>query len=61
VPRPYPADHPRAGLLRARSLTLSRRHQRGSWLLTAELLDRLVEDWRALVPLNRWLERLPED
>jgi hypothetical protein len=24
-----------------------------------ELLDRLVEDWRVLVPLNRWLERLP--
>src|SRR6266508_1529472 len=37
MPKPYPADHPRA-----------------------ELLDHLVEDWRALVPLNRWLERLPE-
>jgi hypothetical protein len=26
-------------------------------MLTGELLDRLVEDWRALVPLNRWLDR----
>jgi uncharacterized protein (TIGR02453 family) len=60
MPKPYPADHPRAELLRARSLTLGRRRERGPWLLTAELLDCLVEDWRALVPLNRWLERLPE-
>ena len=59
MPRPYPADHPRAELLRARSLTLGRRHERGPWLLGEELLDRLVEDWRALVPLNRWLERVP--
>jgi uncharacterized protein (TIGR02453 family) len=59
MPKPYPADHPRAELLRARSLTLGRRRERGPWLLTGELLDRLVEDWRALVPLNRWLERLP--
>jgi uncharacterized protein (TIGR02453 family) len=58
MPRPYPADHPRAELLRARSLTVGRRRQRGPWLLTGELLDHLVEDWRALVPLNRWLERL---
>jgi uncharacterized protein (TIGR02453 family) len=58
MPRPYPADHPRAELLRARSLIVGRRRQRGPWLLTGELLDHLVEDWRALVPLNRWLERL---
>jgi len=60
MPKPYPADHPRAELLRARSLTLGRQRARGPWLLTGELLDHLVEDWRALVPLNRWLERLPE-
>src|SRR6266540_4248365 len=60
MPKPYPADHPRAELLRARSLTLGRQRERGPWLLTGELLDHLVEDWRALVPLNRWLERLPE-
>jgi uncharacterized protein (TIGR02453 family) len=59
VPKPYPADHPMAELLCARSLTLHRHHERGPWLLSGELLDRLVEDWRALVPLNRWLQRLP--
>jgi uncharacterized protein (TIGR02453 family) len=57
MPKPYPADHPLAELLRARSLTLHRRHERGPFMLTGELLDRLVDDWRALVPLNRWLDR----
>jgi uncharacterized protein (TIGR02453 family) len=60
MPKPWPADHPRADLLRARSLTLQRQHGRGPWLLTGELLDRVVADWRALVPLNRWLDRLSE-
>jgi uncharacterized protein (TIGR02453 family) len=58
MPKPYPADHPRAELLRARSLTLGRRRERGPFLLSGDLLDHLVADWRALVPLNRWLERL---
>jgi uncharacterized protein (TIGR02453 family) len=57
MPKPYPADHPLADLLRARSFTLHRHHERGPFMLTGELLDRLVEDWRALVPLNRWLDR----
>jgi uncharacterized protein (TIGR02453 family) len=56
VPRPYPRDHPRAELLRARSVTLRRQHERAPWLVTAELLERVVEGWRALVPLNRWLD-----
>jgi uncharacterized protein (TIGR02453 family) len=57
VPKPYPADHPRADLLRARSLVLGRHHQRGPWLVTTEVLDRLVEDWRRIAPLHRWLDR----
>jgi uncharacterized protein (TIGR02453 family) len=59
MPRQWPAEHPRADLLRARSLILNRQHERAPWLQTTELLDRLVADWRAMVPLNRWLERLP--
>jgi uncharacterized protein (TIGR02453 family) len=59
MPRPWPADHPRAELLRARNFILNRPHERAPWLLTAELLDRLVADWQAMVPFNRWLERLP--
>jgi uncharacterized protein (TIGR02453 family) len=59
MPRPYPADHPRAGLLKARSLVLNRQHERAPWLQTAELLDHLLADWKAMVPFNRWLERVP--
>jgi uncharacterized protein (TIGR02453 family) len=59
MPRPYPADHPRADLLKARSLVLNRRHDRAPWLHTAELLDHLVADWKAMIPFNHWLERVP--
>jgi uncharacterized protein (TIGR02453 family) len=59
MPKPWPADHPRAELLKARSLVLNRQHERAPWLLTAELLDRLVADWKAMVPFNRWLARVP--
>jgi hypothetical protein len=59
MPRPWPADHPRADLLRARSLVLNRQHDRAPWLQTAELLDHLVADWKAMIPFNRWLERVP--
>ena len=59
MPRPWPADHLRAGLLKARSLVLNRQHERAPWLQTAELVDHLVADWRAMIPFNRWLERVP--
>jgi uncharacterized protein (TIGR02453 family) len=59
MPRAWPADHPRAGLLKARSLVLNRQHERAPWLQTAELLDHLVADWEAMIPFNRWLERVP--
>ena len=59
MPKPYPADHPRAALLKARSLVLNRQRDRAPWLRTAELLDHLVADWKAMVPFNRWLERVP--
>jgi uncharacterized protein (TIGR02453 family) len=59
APKSYPADHPRAGLLKARSLVLNRQHDRAPWLQTAELLDHLVADWKAMIPFNRWLERVP--
>jgi uncharacterized protein (TIGR02453 family) len=57
VPKPYPADHPRADLLRARSVVLGRHYERGPWMVTTEVLDRLVEDWRRIAPLHRWLDR----
>jgi uncharacterized protein (TIGR02453 family) len=59
MPKPWPADHPRAALLKARSLVLNRQHDRAPWLQTAELLDHLVADWKVMIPFNRWLERVP--
>jgi uncharacterized protein (TIGR02453 family) len=59
MPRPWPADHPRAHLLKGRSLVLNRQHERAPWLRTPELLDHLLADWRAMIPFNRWLERVP--
>ena len=56
----WPADHPRAHLLKARSLVLNRQHERAPWLQTPELLDHLLADWKAMVPFNRWLERVPQ-
>ena len=38
---------------------LNRQHERAPWLQTAELLDHLLADWKAMVPFNRWLGRLP--
>src|SRR4029453_2916395 len=32
MPRPWTADHPRADLLKARSLVLNRQHDRAPWL-----------------------------
>jgi uncharacterized protein (TIGR02453 family) len=59
IPKDWPPDHPRAGLLKARSLVLNRQHERAPWLSTAELLDHLLADWKAMIPFNRWLERVP--
>jgi uncharacterized protein (TIGR02453 family) len=59
MPRDWPPDHPRAGLLKARSLVLNRQHERAPWLSTAELLDHLVADWKAMIPFNHWLEQVP--
>jgi len=59
TPKPWPPDHPRAHLLRGRSLVLNRQHERAPWLQTPELLDHLLADWKAMIRFNRWLERVP--
>ncbi len=55
APRGYSADHPRLDLLRHRSLTLSRRHELGSWLHRPKAGDRVRAELDAAVPLVRWL------
>ncbi len=56
VPRPYPRDHPRGGLLRHKHLIVSRSFGLQPWLGTPEALDRVVEVWRAARPVTTWLE-----
>jgi uncharacterized protein (TIGR02453 family) len=55
VPKPFDAEHPRAELLRAKSLTVARHHPPDDELSTPAVLDRVREGWRAVGPLNRWL------
>jgi uncharacterized protein (TIGR02453 family) len=55
MPRGYAVDHPRADLLRHKSLHASAQWAPEEWLHTREALDRVREAWRAFTPLNRWL------
>jgi uncharacterized protein (TIGR02453 family) len=55
VPRGYDKDHPRARLLRHRSLYGKREFPLEPWLHTAAAKDRVVETWRAMGALVAWL------
>ena len=54
-PRGYDAQHPRIDLLRHRSLTLGRSYGFEPVIHTADLLDRVREDWRAGRPFVEWV------
>ncbi len=55
APRGYPKDHPRADLLRHRSLYAHRSWKPEPRLHTAAVLDLVRDAWRAFGPLNDWL------
>jgi len=55
APRGYERDHPRAELLRHKSLTASAQHGTPDWLDTPEAIDVVAHDWRAFRPLMDWL------
>jgi uncharacterized protein (TIGR02453 family) len=55
TPRGYPADHPRAELLRHRTLYTSRRWPPDDQLHSRAALTRVRTGWRALAGLNGWL------
>ncbi|SDS58264.1 DUF2461 family protein [Microlunatus soli] len=55
VPKGYPADHPRADLLRHRSLIAARHLGFDDWLFGAEALDRVEQVGAELRPLLEWL------
>ncbi len=54
VPRGFPPGHPRADLLRHRSLTAARPVGGEAWLHTPEVVDRLLAEFAALRPLTSW-------
>ena len=56
VPAGYPADHPRAELLRCKGLMISRNWKPGPWLQTAEAKDRVRNAIKASKPLTSWLD-----
>lgn len=58
VPAPYPQDHERAGLLRHRGLVMRRSDLLADALFVPELPAHLVEAYRSLKPLHRWLVNL---
>jgi uncharacterized protein (DUF2461 family) len=55
TPRGCPAGHPRAGLLRYRSLLAVRELGRPPWLHRHEAVERVRAEWRRLRPLTTWL------
>lgn len=57
VPSGYPKDHPRAELLRHRSVTAGRDFGAPAWLSSPRVAVEVAAAWRSLGPLNRWLGR----
>ena len=55
TPRGYDGDHPRADLLRHRSIHGNRHWTPADWLDTREVLDHVRSTWRTFVPLVEWL------
>ena len=56
APRGYPADHPRAELLRYKGLAAFRQWEPGPWLSTAAAKDRITGFLAQTAPLAAWLE-----
>jgi uncharacterized protein (TIGR02453 family) len=56
VPSGYDKDHPRADLLRHKSLTASREFGSPAWLTTTRAKTEITRAWRALAPLVGWLD-----
>jgi uncharacterized protein (TIGR02453 family) len=57
IPRGYDSEHPRADLLRYKTLTAHRDFGAPDWLATPAARDEVAGAWRAIRPLNDWLDR----
>ena len=56
APRGYPKDHPRIDLLRNKGLIAWREWPVEPWMHTARAKGRIVENFRAALPLREWLD-----
>lgn len=56
VPAGYDKDHPRADLLRHKSLTANREFGAPPWLPTARAMGEITKAWRTITPLVGWLD-----
>ncbi len=54
-PRGYPADHPRAALLRQRGLIAWKQWPHEPWLATPAAAERVAELLETIAPLRAWL------
>lgn len=57
VPRGYPTDHPRADLLRHRSIYASRTWPAEKWVGDRRAVDLVVDAWRGAEAFAGWLRR----
>jgi uncharacterized protein (TIGR02453 family) len=56
VPAGYDKEHPRAELLRYKTLTTGRELGAPAWLATKRAQTEIVRAWRAMTPLVTWLQ-----
>ena len=56
VPSGYPKEHPRAELLRYKSLTAHREFGSPAWLATKRAQTEVTKTWRSIAPLTAWLD-----
>jgi uncharacterized protein (TIGR02453 family) len=56
VPSGYDKDHPRAELLRYKSLTAHRELGCPAWLSTKRAQQEVAKAWRSVAPLTSWLD-----
>jgi uncharacterized protein (TIGR02453 family) len=56
VPKPWDDTHPRADLLRYKALTAHFHCPPDPWLSTPKAKTEVVARWKALGPLNAWME-----
>ncbi|MGA4838183.1 DUF2461 domain-containing protein [Streptomyces sp. G45] len=56
VPSGYPAEHPRAELLRWKGAVVIKDHERADWMHEPEAIDAVRSLWRAIWPLKEWID-----